>query len=131
MNEWRVLVVEDDRVVARVHCKFVAQVPGFTPVGVAGTVAEAESMVATLHPDLLLLDLGLPDGSGIQLLRGLRARGSPVEAIAVTAATAGAVVRAAVHLGIVDYLVKPGTARRTSSAGPDRWPSPTRGPFQR
>jgi response regulator of citrate/malate metabolism len=116
MNEWRVLVVEDDRVVARVHCKFVSRVPGFTPVGVAGTVAEAESMVATLHPDLLLLDLGLPDGSGIQLLRGLRARGSPMEAIAVTAATAGPVVRAAVHLGIVDYLVKPFDQERLRQA---------------
>jgi response regulator of citrate/malate metabolism len=116
MSEWRVLVVEDDRVIAGLHCRFVSRVPGFTVVGVAGTVAQAERLVDTLRPDLILLDLGLPDQNGIMLLRHLRARGEPVEAIAVTAATAGPLVRAAVHLGIVDYLVKPFDQERLRQA---------------
>ena len=107
MSDWRVIVVEDDRVVAGLHCKFVSRVDGFSVGGVAGTVAEAEKLISTLKPDLLLLDLGLPDQSGIALLRHLRARGELIEAIAVTAATATPLVRAVVHLGIVDYLVKP------------------------
>jgi response regulator of citrate/malate metabolism len=107
MADWRVLVVEDDRVVARLHCRFVARVPGFRAVGVAGTAAQAHEMVRTLHPDLLLLDIGLPGEDGIALLRRLRAAGDPVEVIAVTAATATETVRASVHLGAVDYLVKP------------------------
>jgi response regulator of citrate/malate metabolism len=101
------MVVEDDRVVASLHCRFVSQVAGYEVVGVAATAARAEQMVEVLRPDLLLLDLGLPDESGIALLRRLRARGVAVEAIAVTAATATPTVRATVHLGVVDYLVKP------------------------
>ena len=107
MSPWRVMIVEDDRVVARLHCRFAAQVPGFEVVGVAETAASAERMMATLRPHLLLLDLGLPDRNGIELLRRLRARGDEIEAIAVTAASAASVVRATVHLGVVDYLVKP------------------------
>jgi len=107
MSNWRVMVVEDDRVIAGLHCRFVSRVAGFSIVGVAGTGAQAEQMNSTLKPHLLLLDLGLPDESGVTLLRRLRARGDLVEAIAVTAATATDMVRATVHLGVVDYLVKP------------------------
>lgn len=107
MTDWRVMIVEDDHVVARLHCRFVSRVPGFSPAGVAETVAQAQSMISSLHPDLLLLDLGLPDQSGIELLRRLRAQGESVEAIAVTAASATPLVRDTVHLGVLDYLVKP------------------------
>jgi response regulator of citrate/malate metabolism len=107
MDDWRVLIVEDDAVVARLHCRFVARVPGFAPVGVAATAAQAEQMVRTLRPDLMLLDLGLPGASGVSLLRSLRGRGETVEAIAVTAATTTTTVHATVQLGVVDYIVKP------------------------
>jgi response regulator of citrate/malate metabolism len=107
VTAWRVVVVEDDPVVARMHCRFVMRVPGFEVAGVAGTAAAAEQLIGALRPDLLLLDIGLPDRSGIELLRARRGRGDEVEAIAVTAASAAAVVRSTVHLGVVDYLVKP------------------------
>lgn len=107
MHDWRVLVVEDDRVVARLHCRFIAQVPGFSVAGVAVSAAQAAEMVRVLHPDLLLLDVGLPGEHGVALLRRLRAAGEAVEVIAVTAATASATVRAVVQLGAIDYLVKP------------------------
>ena len=107
MTAWRVIVVEDDPVVAKMHCRFVAQVPGFEVAGVGRTATAAERLITSLRPDLLLLDLGLPDRSGLDLLRRLRADGDEVEAIAVTAASAASVVRSTVHLGVVDYLVKP------------------------
>jgi response regulator of citrate/malate metabolism len=107
MTDWRVLVVEDDRVVAGLHSRFVARVPGFAVVGVAATSAQAQAAVRTLSPDLILLDIGLPGESGLGLLRRLRAAAEPAEVIAVTAATATSTVRAAVQLGAVDYIVKP------------------------
>src|SRR3954451_4197077 len=107
MADWRVLVVEDDPVVARLHCRFVKRIAGFSPVGVASNAAQAQQMVGTLRPDLVLLDIGLPGQSGLALLRRLRADDLRVEAIVVTAATAASTVHAAVQLGAVDYLVKP------------------------
>jgi response regulator of citrate/malate metabolism len=107
MADWRVLVVEDDPVVARLHCLFIARVSGFAPVGVASSAPRAYEMVRTLQPQLLLLDIGLPGQSGLVLLRRLRADAVPVEAVVVTAATATTTVHAAVQLGAVDYLVKP------------------------
>jgi response regulator of citrate/malate metabolism len=107
MHDWRVLVVEDDRIVARLHCRFIAEVPGFSVAGVAASATQAAEMVRVMRPDLLLLDIGLPGENGISLLRRLRAAAEEVEVIAVTAATATATVRAAVQLGAVDYLVKP------------------------
>jgi response regulator of citrate/malate metabolism len=107
MADWRVLVVEDDRVVAGVHCRFVNRVPGFAVVGATATAAEARAATRKLRPDLILLDIGLPGEDGLALLRGLRAAEDAVEVIAVTAASSTAAVRAAVQLGAVDYIVKP------------------------
>src|SRR5690349_4735768 len=104
MREWRVLVVEDDPVVARLHCRFVARVAGFAPVGVAPDAPRALEMVRTLGPQLVLLDVGLPGPGGLVLLRRLRADAAPLEAIVVTAASAATTVHAAVQLGAVDYL---------------------------
>jgi two-component system response regulator DctR len=98
------MVVEDDREVAGVNCRLVSRLPGLTVVGVAATADQAREMVSTQQPRLILLDLGLPGASGISLLRRSAA---PVEVIAVTAAASTTVVRAALHLGVIDYLVKP------------------------
>jgi response regulator of citrate/malate metabolism len=104
---WRVLVVEDDEVIAAVHCRFVAQQPGFRLVGRAGTASEAEQLIATTQPDLVLLDLELPGPSGLALLRRMRLAKRTVEVIVITAHARSDVVRACMQLGAVDYLVKP------------------------
>jgi response regulator of citrate/malate metabolism len=57
--------------------------------------------------DLILLDVNLPDTTGIELCRSLRAAGIETDVIAVTAVRDAAVVRSAVSLGIVQYLIKP------------------------
>jgi response regulator of citrate/malate metabolism len=107
MADWRVLIVEDDDVVASLHCRFIARTPGFAAVGVASTAVQAEEMIHNLRPDLLLLDIGLPGADGVSLVRRLRGQGNPIEVIAVTATSAARTVRAVVQLGAVDYLVKP------------------------
>jgi response regulator of citrate/malate metabolism len=104
----RTLVVDDDYRVARLHAASVERVPGFACVGEAHTAAEAREAVATLAPDLILLDLYLPDEDGLGLMSSLGSgeRRAP-DCIVVTAARDIAAVRAAMHLGAIYYLVKP------------------------
>lgn len=101
------LIVEDDPVLAEAHRTFTERVPGFVVTGVAHLGAEALRIVATRPVDLLLLDVNLPDLTGIELCRILRTRGEQVDVIAVTSARDLATVRAAVSLGVVHYLIKP------------------------
>jgi response regulator of citrate/malate metabolism len=103
----RVLVVDDDFMVAKVHAGFVARIPGFTVAGVAHTGAQALEAVPVLHPDLVLLDIYLPDMSGIDVLRRLREETSHVDVLVVTAAKEVDTVRQALRGGVVNYLLKP------------------------
>ncbi|MER7724228.1 response regulator [Streptomyces sp. NPDC096323] len=105
----RVLVVEDDPVAADAHQLYVNRVPGFSVAAVAHTRAEAVRALDRVPVDLLLLDLYLPDGHGLQLLRALRAAGHGADVIAVTSARDLAVVREGVSLGVVQYVLKPFT----------------------
>lgn len=108
----RTLIVDDDFMVARVHRGLVERVPGFTVVGEARSGAEALSMAASLRPDLVLLDIYLPDMNGIDVLRGLRGTArdeelADVDALVITAARDSATVRQALRGGAVQYLIKP------------------------
>jgi response regulator of citrate/malate metabolism len=104
----RVLVVDDDYHVARAHALSVARVPGFSVVGEAHTGAEARELVAATEPDLLLLDMYLPDFNGLDLVRQIAASGAQVpDFLLVTAARDIDSVRTAMQLGAFYYLVKP------------------------
>jgi response regulator of citrate/malate metabolism len=116
MPEWRVLIVEDNPVVARLHHRFMAGLPNFAVVAIAETADQALMLLKNLRPDLILLDLALPGEDGLSLLRRVRAAEDDVEVIAVTASRSAKVVRATVHLGVVDYLVKPFTPDRLRQA---------------
>jgi response regulator of citrate/malate metabolism len=112
----RTLIVDDDFRVADIHAAYMAKVAGFEVVGIAHTAATAHQAVSDLRPDLLLLDLYLPDEHGLSLLRRVREAprtggdhrlGHPPDAIVITAARDMASVRASMQLGAVSYLVKP------------------------
>lgn len=105
----RVLVVEDDPVAADAHQLYVGRVPGFEVAAVAHSRAAAVRALDRTPVDLLLLDLYLPDGHGLQLLRSLRAAGHAADVIAVTSARDLTVVREGVSLGVVQYVLKPFT----------------------
>jgi response regulator of citrate/malate metabolism len=114
----RVLVVEDEPVAAEAHRVYVERVPGFTVVAVAPTGAAAvralrgEGTTAQGGDgpvDLVLLDMHLPDRHGLDVVRTMRSVGHPADVIAITSARDLAVVRSAVSLGIVQYLLKPFT----------------------
>ncbi|WP_330333070.1 response regulator [Streptomyces sp. NBC_00536] len=109
----RVLVVDDDPLVARINAAYVAKVPGFTVAGQAHAAAEALEFITSSAPDrpvdLLLLDHYMPDGSGLDLVGSLRRLGHQTDVIMVTAARDLATVQAAMRLGALQYLVKPFT----------------------
>ncbi len=105
----RTLVVEDDFRVSGIHAAYVARVPGFEVVGQPANVAASLAAVRETQPDLLLLDVYLPDGSGLDVLRRLTQDegGARPDVIMTTAARDVASVRSAMKLGAVGYLVKP------------------------
>ncbi|MFC9731382.1 response regulator [Streptomyces roseolus] len=106
-QEIRVLVVEDDPVAADAHALYAGRVEGFRVVGTAHSRAAAVRLLDRVPVDLILLDLYLPDGHGLALLRALRAAGHAADVIAVTSARDLAVVREGVSLGVVQYVLKP------------------------
>jgi response regulator of citrate/malate metabolism len=109
----KVLVVDDDFMVAKLHSRYVSATDGFTVVGVAHSGAEALRAVQRLSPDLVLLDVYLPDMDGIGVLRELRAaeerdpEREPVDVLFITAARDAEIVRAALRAGALHYLIKP------------------------
>ncbi|MEZ2390146.1 response regulator [bacterium RCC_150] len=100
-------MVDDDFRVAGIHAARVARVEGFECVGQVYSAAAAREAITALNPDLLLLDVHLPDEDGLSLLRSLQAAGTPVDCIIITAAQDMATVTSAMSSGAVYYLVKP------------------------
>ncbi len=101
-------MVDDDFMVAKVHSGYVTRVSGFEVVGVAHSGAEALDTVREARPDLVLLDIYLPDMDGLTVLRQLRAQGSPdPDVLVITAARDLDTVRGAAHGGALHYLIKP------------------------
>jgi two-component system CitB family response regulator len=104
----RTVIVEDDVHVASVHRGYLERVGGFEVVGEARTAKDAIDLVESLHTDLVLLDIYLPDASGLEVLRRIRASGrGHVDVIAITAARDVDTLRSVLQGGAVHYLVKP------------------------
>jgi response regulator of citrate/malate metabolism len=104
------LIVEDDYHVATIHAAYVRKIRGFSVAGHASTATSARSEIGRLAPTLVLLDLYLPDGHGLDLVReSLAGKGHRPDFLVITAARDMGSVRAAMQLGTVHYLVKPFT----------------------
>lgn len=103
----RLLIVEDDQRISELHRRFVEKLEGFEVVGVANTIAGGLEMVELLGPDLILLDLFFPEGSGMELLRQIRAGATPCDVILITAAREMSALQQALRGGVFDFLVKP------------------------
>lgn len=101
------LVVDDDFRVARIHAAFVERTEGFTVAGVVHGAAQASEAMRELRPDLVLLDVYLPDGDGIGVVRKALEQREHPDFIIITAAREVSTVRAAMQVGAVHYLVKP------------------------
>jgi len=103
----KILIVEDDPAIAEIHRRFVQRLPGFDVLGVALTLFDAREQIAILKPDLVLLDVWLPDGEGFCLLRELRQAGASLDVILLTAAREASALQEAMRLGVVDFILKP------------------------
>ncbi|MFP3989045.1 response regulator [Streptomyces sp. E11-3] len=103
----RTLVVEDDPRIADAHAQYVERVPGFTATGVVHRGAEALDFLDRHPVDLVLLDFYLPDMTGLDVCRTLRARGHLTDIIAITSARDVGTVRSVLVYGVVQYLLKP------------------------
>jgi response regulator of citrate/malate metabolism len=105
----RVLVVDDEPLIAEAHKAYTEKVEGFEVVGVAHTARDAMAVLRAQPVDLVLLDLNLPDKHGLEVARALRAAGLGTDVLAVSSARDVATVRQAVALGVTHYLLKPFT----------------------
>ncbi len=102
------MIVDDDYRVAAIHAAYLGKVPGFQAIAQVHTAADAIGAVDRLKPDLLLLDLYLPDEHGLDLVARLRQEDHPrVDIIVITAAKDTDSVRAAMQHGALHYLLKP------------------------
>lgn len=114
MTDLRVLVVEDEPVAADAHAVYIGRVPGFTLAGMAPDGQSALRLLgefaASGSPiDLVLLDMNLPDLHGLDVARRMRSLGYFADIIAITAVREVNIVRSAVSIGVVQYLIKPFT----------------------
>ncbi|WP_461189781.1 response regulator [Arthrobacter sp. Z4-13] len=114
MSNIRVLVVEDEAIAAAAHAAYVGRLPGFE---LAGTAPDGQSALRLLSEftaggnpvELVLLDMNLPDLHGLDIARRMRSAGILADIIAITAVRELAIVRSAVAIGVVQYLIKPFT----------------------
>jgi response regulator of citrate/malate metabolism len=105
----RTLIIEDDFRVAEVNAAYVAQAKDFEVIGVAFNAATGYQMVLDLKPDLVLLDIYLPDESGLEFFARLQQlpRGSKPDVFVITAARDSQSLKDAIQLGAATYIVKP------------------------
>ena len=113
---YKVLIVEDDPMVAMINEQYIKRNKNFQLVGKCKDGAAALEFLAQNSVDLIVLDVYMPHMDGLETLRTIRNRQIPVDAIMVTAANDRNSVEEALHLGIVDYLVKPFTFDRFQMA---------------
>lgn len=102
-----VLIVDDELRVARIHADIVAAQPGFSVVGMAHTASAACHAAGVHQPDLVLLDVHLPDGNGLDVLRRMRDQAPRLHAIVITAAREQGTISHALRAGVTSYLMKP------------------------
>ena len=117
-----ILIVEDDPMVGQINQRFARKLSFVEEVDVVTSPEQAKENLEEKEYDLLLLDVYFPSGRGPDLLQWIRNRELPLQVIFITADNSQKTVERAMHLGALDYLVKPFTFGRFKSAveGADR-----------
>lgn len=116
MTRIQILIAEDDRRIAEIQRRFVQRLENVELCGIAHTLEDARDLIEVMTPDLILLDIYFPDGSGLDLLRELRAKDSSSDVILITAAKEVESLRSALRGGVFDYILKPLVFERLEEA---------------
>lgn len=103
----RVLIVEDDPMVAEFNKRYIQLIDGFEVIAIATDTTEAKKIMEQQTVELLLLDVYMPDENGLALLSHIRSEGVEVDVILITAASDKERIQQALRFGAVDYLIKP------------------------
>lgn len=107
-----ILIIEDDKRIADIHKRFIEKISGFQVVGSAHNGAEGKDWIQALKPQLILLDVYLPDMKGTDLLPFIQKESPESDIIFITAASETEIVKTAFRSGVADYILKPLTFDR-------------------
>ncbi|MBE5989406.1 MAG: response regulator [Paenibacillaceae bacterium] len=102
-----VMIVEDDPMVMEINSKFLKRVEGFTFLKGVSNLQEAKKYMLSKKPDLILLDVYLPNENGIDFLKWIRSQALDADVILITADKSMERIQQAFRYGVVDYLIKP------------------------
>lgn len=111
-----VLLVDDDPMVREVNRQFINQVKGFEVIGFASNGVEGIKQIGELKPDLVFMDIFMPEQDGLLTIEKIRQDQIKVDIIAVTAANDMKTVQRVLHFGVFDYIMKPFTLERVKQA---------------
>ncbi len=107
-----VLIIEDDKRIADIHRRFIDKIDGFKVIGSAYTGEEAKDWISALSPDLVLVDVYLPDSKGTDIIEFIHEHSPETDVIFITAAAEIEIVKKAFRRGAIDYILKPLTFER-------------------
>lgn len=108
----KVLIIEDDPMVEFIHRNYLEKVGWFQEIYSANGVELAQHLLKEKKVDLILLDIHLKNGNGLEFLKELREKGQAVDVIIISAANERQTVETGLAAGVLDYLIKPFTFQR-------------------
>ncbi len=112
MGTIKILLVEDDPMVREVNRQFIERIEGYEIVGTASNGVIGFEKIKELQPDVVLMDIFMPEQDGVETLRQIRGEMMGVDVISVTAANDMPTIQNILHLGVYDYIMKPFTFER-------------------
>lgn len=103
----KLVIAEDDVQIAEIQRRFIERLHSVELCGIAHSIADAKDLIDIFKPDLLLLDVQFPEGTGIDLLNDIRANNQATDVVLITAVRDVSTLKTALRSGGFDYILKP------------------------